>query len=113
MIARVWTARAEKTNLKKYLKYFSANVLPKLKTFDGFSSVMLLRREIDDEEEIVVYSFWRSEKAIEAFAGKDSQVAVVEPEALNLLKTYDKRVAHYKVDVADSSETISIFAGRE
>jgi heme-degrading monooxygenase HmoA len=113
MIARVWTARADKSNLKQYLKYFAANVLPKLKNFDGFASVMLLRREFDEEEEILVFSFWRSEKAIEAFAGKDNKVAVVDPEAEKLLKSYDKRVIHYNVDVADSSEIISIFAGRE
>jgi hypothetical protein len=38
---------------------------------------------------------------------------VVAPEAAALLISYDKRVKHYVVDVADSSETVSLFDDRD
>jgi heme-degrading monooxygenase HmoA len=113
VIARVWTGRAEKSNLKAYLKHFSKNVLPTLKRCDGFAAAMLLTRDLDGEKEVVVNTYWRSMAAIEAFAGSDCEAAVVAPEAAALLSTFDKRVKHYMVDVADSSESISLFTGRD
>jgi hypothetical protein len=38
---------------------------------------------------------------------------VVAPEAASLLRVFDKRVRHYLVDVADSSESIKMFTGRD
>jgi heme-degrading monooxygenase HmoA len=113
MIARLWCARAAQENMKEYLKYFSGQVLPALKKCDGFASAMLLTRDVDGEKEITVTTFWKSIEAIDAFAGSDRNSAVVAPEAAALLKSFDHRVRHYTVDVADSSESISIFAGRD
>lgn len=113
MIARLWCARAAQENMKAYLKHFSAEVLPALKKCDGFASAMLLTRDVDGEKEIAVTTFWKSIEAIDAFAGSDRAAAVVAPEAAALLQSFDHRVRHYTVDVADSSESISIFAGRD
>lgn len=116
MIARVWSGRTDKTKLKAYLKHFSAKVLPELRRCDGFASAMVLTRDLGDEtgeSEVVVNTFWRSMAAIKEFAGSDCEVAVVAPEAASLLKAFDKRVRHYLVDVADSSESIKLFTGRD
>jgi heme-degrading monooxygenase HmoA len=113
MIARVWTSRAARSNLKAYLKHFSKNVLPELKRCDGFASALLLTRDLDAETEAVVNTFWKNLASIEAFAGSDCEAAVVDPEAAALLISYDERVKHYVVDVVDSSESISLFAGRD
>lgn len=116
MIARVWSGRTDKTKLKAYLKHFSAKVLPELKRCDGFAAAMVLTRDVDDERaesEVVVNTFWKSMAAIEAFAGSDCELAVVAPEAASLLRAFDKRVKHYLVDVADSSESIKFFTGRD
>jgi heme-degrading monooxygenase HmoA len=113
MIARVWASRAAKSNLKAYLKHFSKNVLPELRRCDGFASALVLTRDLDAETEVVVNTFWKNLASIKAFAGSDSEAAVVAPEAAALLISYDKRVRHYVVDVVDSSESISLFAGRD
>ncbi|HEX4535715.1 MAG TPA: antibiotic biosynthesis monooxygenase family protein [Candidatus Acidoferrum sp.] len=113
MIARVWASRVTKSNLKAYLKHFSRNVLPDLRRYDGFASALVLTRDLDNETEVVVNTFWKNLAAIKAFAGSDCEAAVVVPEAAALLTSYDKRVKHYVVDVADSSESISLFAGRD
>ena len=117
MIARVWSGRADRSNLKAYLKHFSKNVLLELKRCDGFASAMLLTRDIgaekEGEKEVVVNTFWKNMAALEALAGSDCKVAVVAPEAAALLKSFHKRVKHYVVDVADGSESISHFAGRD
>ena len=113
MIARVWTSRAAKANLMAYLKHFSKNVLPELKRCDGFESALVLTRDLDAETEVVVNTFWKNLASIEAFAGSDCETAVVASEAAALLISYDKRVKHYVVDVAEGSASISLFAGRD
>jgi heme-degrading monooxygenase HmoA len=113
MIARVWASRVATDNLKTYLKHFAKNVLPDLKRYDGFASALVLTRDLEGETEVVVNTFWKNLSSIQAFAGKDCEAAVVVPEAAALLTSYDKRVKHYVVDVADSSESISLFAGRD
>jgi heme-degrading monooxygenase HmoA len=113
MIARVWASRVAKPNMKAYLKHFSKNVLPDLRRCDGFASALVLTRDLDNETEVVVNTFWKHLASIKAFAGNDCEAAVVVPEAAALLISYDKRVKHYVVDVADSSESISLFAGRD
>ena len=113
MIARVWASRVATSNLKTYLRHFAKNVLPDLKRFDGFASALVMTRDLEGETEVVVNTFWKNLSSIQAFAGKDSETAVVVPEAAALLSSYDKRVKHYVVDVADSSESISLFAGRD
>jgi heme-degrading monooxygenase HmoA len=113
VIARIWSGRAAKSNLKAYLRHFSDKVLPELKRCDGFAAAMLLTRDLAAEKEVVVTTFWKSMAAIEGFAGSDCESAVVAPEAAALLSAFDKRVKHYVVDVADSSESISLFTGRD
>jgi heme-degrading monooxygenase HmoA len=113
MIARVWASRVANSNLKAYLKHFSKGVLAELRRYDGFASALVLTRDLDAETEVVVNTFWKNLASIRAFAGADCEAAVVAPEAAALLISYDKRVKHYVVDVADSSESISLFAGRD
>jgi heme-degrading monooxygenase HmoA len=118
VIARLWSAIAGTDNLSGYRKHFSEEVLPALKKCDGFAAAILLTRDVgrdsdkQAEKEVLVTTYWKSMQAIEAFAGADCEAAVVAPEAAALLRTFDKRVRHYAVDVAASSESISIFAGR-
>jgi heme-degrading monooxygenase HmoA len=113
MIARVWASRVANSNLKAYLKHFSKSVLAELRRYDGFASALVLTRDLDAETEVVVNTFWKNLASIRAFAGPDCEAAVVAPEAAALLISCDKRVKHYVVDVADSSESISLFAGRD
>ncbi len=95
MIARVWTARASKENLQRYLSHFREHVLPELKSCTGFVSAQLFTREEAADHEVLVTTYWESMQSIDAFAGSDREAAVVAPQAAALLTSYDHRVRHY------------------
>jgi heme-degrading monooxygenase HmoA len=72
-------------------------VLPELQAIEGFRGATLLRREDGAEIEFLVLTRWASLEAIRAFAGDDIERAVVEPEAVAVLVSFDDRVRHYEV----------------
>ena len=101
MIARLWSARSTPQSWPHYKEHFTNNVLPELRTIDGFVSAKLLTHQVADAVEILVITFWRSFDSIDAFAGPDRDTAVVADSAAALLTTYDRRVRHYEVAVSD------------
>jgi heme-degrading monooxygenase HmoA len=73
------------------------NVLPELRKLDGFIEASLLREERGHEVGIFVITTWTSKDAIRAFAGDDIERAVVEPEAVNALTSFDATVQHWDI----------------
>jgi len=55
----------------------------------------LVRRTVADEMEYQVLTLWESMDAIRAFAGDHPERAVVEPEAVAVLRRFDREVRHY------------------
>ena len=102
-ILRQWSARAAGAQLPKYLEHFSINVLPELRSVEGFLGVSVSIRRTATEAEIFVETRWRSLEAIRAFAGADLEAAVVAPEAAALLRDFDRRVRHYEVALSASA----------
>jgi heme-degrading monooxygenase HmoA len=103
MIARIWTARTTPENWPAYEQHFKENVLPELRGVQGYVSSQLLKREADGEIAITVVTLWQSWSAIDAFAGADREAAVVAANAAALLTSYDRRVQHFEVALADST----------
>lgn len=101
MIARLWSARTTKAQSTRYLEHFWQDVVPSLKTFDGYVSSSVLVRSQGDLVEILFTTVWKSLQAIDAFAGSDRETAVVASEAAALLSDYDRRVRHYEVAQMD------------
>ena len=101
MIARLWSARTTPAKSLAYLQHFSSAVLVALRGFDGYVSSTVLTRPSNDATEILVITVWQSFSAIDVFAGRDREAAVVAPEAAALLTDYDRRVRHYEVAKAD------------
>ena len=101
MIARLWSARTTQAKSQAYLQHFSGAVLPTLRGFDGYVSSTVLTRPSNDETEILVITVWQSFSAIDVFAGRDREAAVVAPEAAALLIDYDRRVRHFEVATVD------------
>jgi heme-degrading monooxygenase HmoA len=97
MIVRAWRGRASPSNPRAYVEHFERNVLPALKSVEGFVAASLLRRDRSDEIEFLVLTKWASMDAIRAFAGDDVTRAVVEPEAVAALISFDATVQHYEV----------------
>jgi heme-degrading monooxygenase HmoA len=97
MIVRTWRGRADLSRSHAYPEHFRRNVLPALRTVEGFLGASLLRHDGPDEIEFVVLTRWTSMEAIRAFAGPDADKAVVEPEAVAALIDFDRTVRHYTV----------------
>lgn len=102
-ILRQWSARATEAQLPKYLEHFSKNVLPELRSVEGFLGVSVSVRHTEKEAEIFVETTWRSLDAVRAFASADLEAAVVAPEAAALLTDFDRRVRHYEVALSASA----------
>jgi uncharacterized protein YciI/heme-degrading monooxygenase HmoA len=100
-ILRRWSARTTESQLPKYLEHFSKNVLPELRSVPGYLGANVSTRHLDGEVEIVVETIWRSLESIRAFAGPDLEAAVVADEAAVLLTSFDRRVRHSEIAIAD------------
>lgn len=102
-IARSWRARATAEGARAYAAYFAHALEPQLRALDGFRGALVMTRgdgdgdgNDGDDVEIHVLTFWTSMDAIARFA-PDPALAVVEPEARALLRSFDDRVAHLAV----------------
>jgi len=101
MIARVWSAQTTPAGAPAYVEHLREQVLPTLRTLDGYGGAMLLERPLADAVEVIVITFWQSVDAIRGFAGDDLEGAVVAEEAAAILTQFDRRVTHYEVAVKD------------
>src|SRR5262245_25345205 len=97
MIVRSWRGLASRSNPQAYVEHFERNVLPVLKSIEGFLAASLLRRERPDGIEFLALTRWASMDAIRVFAGDDATRAIVEPEARAALVSFDATVEHYEV----------------
>jgi heme-degrading monooxygenase HmoA len=61
----------------------------------------MLRRDVDDGTEFVMFTLWESLDAVKAFAGDDYERAVYYPEDDRYLIERDLTTSHY--DVIESS----------
>ena len=97
MIVRSWRGRASLAKRDAYPAHFAHGVLSALRGIEGFLGASLLREIEGDTVEFLVLTRWTSLAAIRAFAGEDLGRAVVEPEAVAALTSFDPRVRHYEV----------------
>lgn len=98
MIGRLWRGEAiGPANADAYTRHLSEVVVPELRRLAGFRGAHLLRGQDGARIEIRVLTLWDSQAAIEAFAGQDIGVAVVEPEARGVLAAFDDFATHYDV----------------
>src|SRR5688572_12554602 len=97
MIARLWHGQATGTNAGAYVRHVTRTVFPSLRTIPGHRGAWLLQREDDGKTEFIALTLWESREAIEGFAGKDIDKAIVEPEARALLSEFDGSARHYDV----------------
>jgi heme-degrading monooxygenase HmoA len=97
MIVRTWSARASKDGAEAYSAYFEKTLLSELRRLPGFSGAYLLARDDDGLVELTAHTLWASRDAIRAFAGDNITTAVVEPEALAVLRYCDPTVVHRDV----------------
>lgn len=100
-IFRRWSARTIEAQLAKYLEHFSKNVVPELRRVPGYLGATVSLRRVEAEVEILVETNWRSLESIRNFAGPDLEAAVVTAEAAAFLTSFDRRVTHSEIAIAD------------
>jgi hypothetical protein len=101
MIARFWSAHTTPALAPTYASHLSNQVLPTLRTLDGYVSATLLEREISDGVEIVVITWRRLLESRRGFAEVDLEQTIVAKEAAALLAEFDRRVRHDEVALKD------------
>ena len=97
MILREWRGRASASKAEAYPVHFRTKVLPELARVPGYLGAELGKRPSGDTIEFLVLTRWRDFGAIEGFAGREIDKAVVEPVAIAALIDFDARVQHYEV----------------
>jgi len=96
MISRLWRGWTTFDNADAYEELLRTKILPGIHRVDGYKGAYLLRRDVEDRVEFVTLTLWESMDAVRAFAGEDHEVAVVPPEARQLLSKFDRRSKHYE-----------------
>ena len=96
-VVRSWSARATPAGADAYVAHFRSAVLPELQRLRGHRGAMVLRRPQDGLIRITVLTLWTSMAAIAEFAGADTEAAVVEPAARDVLADFDTRVEHFEL----------------
>ena len=103
MIARIWRGAVKLQDGDDYAAYMRSTGLAEYRSTPGNLSALMLRRDIEDRTEFVMFTTWESMDAIKAFAGPDPERAVFYPQDERLLVDRDVTVAHYEVDATQSA----------
>jgi heme-degrading monooxygenase HmoA len=97
MIARTWTGEVSAADADAYEAYMNETGVPGYLATPGNQGVFMLRRELGETTEFVMFTLWESEDAIKAFAGDDIEVAIFYPEDERFLVRRDPHAVHYTV----------------
>jgi heme-degrading monooxygenase HmoA len=105
MISRHWKGIARPGQAEWYVDHLRRDIFPKLAAIPGFVRATILRREVADGTEFQIVTVWQSLSAVQTFAGKDPEVAVVPPVVQAMMASYDRDVVHY--ELGDTYEPVA------
>jgi heme-degrading monooxygenase HmoA len=98
MIARIWKGAVRRRDGDAYARYMQDTGVAGYARTPGNRGVWMLRRDLGDRTEFVMFTLWESLEAVKAFAGHDPETAVFYPEDDRFLVERDRTAAHYEVD---------------
>jgi aminoglycoside 6'-N-acetyltransferase len=98
VIARIWTGAVRKGDGDAYAEYMRETGVAGYARTPGNRGIWMLRRDVDDRTEFVMFTLWDSLDAVRAFAGEDYESAVFYPEDERFLIERDLRANHFEVD---------------
>ena len=98
MIARIWRGAVRRRDGDAYAEYMRQTGVPAYAGTPGNRGVWMLRRDVDDRTEFVMFTLWDSLDAVKGFAGEDYETAVFYPEDDRFLVVRDLTSTHYEVD---------------
>ncbi|HEY0387598.1 MAG TPA: antibiotic biosynthesis monooxygenase [Gaiellales bacterium] len=97
MIARTWTGEVRTEDADAYEAYLNETGFAGYLSTPGNHGVAMLRRELGETTEFVMFTLWQSLDAVKAFAGEDPDIAVYYPEDDRFLVRRDANAVHYSV----------------
>ena len=100
MIARIWRGAVRTADGDRYAAYMTETGVAGYAKVPGNRGVWMLRRDVDDRAEFVMFTLWDSLDAVKAFAGEDYETAVFYPEDDNFLIERDLLATHYQVEAS-------------
>jgi heme-degrading monooxygenase HmoA len=97
LIERHWRGLAKREHAEGYVEHLRNDTFPQLNTIAGFIDASILRRDVQPGVEFLIVTRWQSAQAIQAFAGRDAEIAVVPENVQRMMLEYDERARHYEV----------------
>ena len=103
MISRIWHGYTTFGNGDTYEKLLKEEIFTGIKNrnIKGYKGIHLLRRQMEKETEFITIMWFDSLNAVEEFAGRDYEKAVVPDNARKILLRFDARSQHYDVKAED------------
>ena len=98
MIARVWKGAVRNEDSDAYSEYMQETGVAGYAKTPGNRGVWMLRRDVDERTEFMMFTLWDSLAAVKAFAGDEYENAVFYPEDERFLVERDLSSTHYEVD---------------
>lgn len=94
---RIWHGWTTRENADLYQELLHKEVFPGIesKEIEGYQSVELLRRDLNDEVEFITIMTFDALECVISFQGKDYEKAYVPESAQKILKRWDKVSSHF------------------
>jgi heme-degrading monooxygenase HmoA len=99
MIARIWRGAVRSSNGDAYAAYMRETGVTGYAATPGNRGGWMLRRDVGDRTEFVMFTLWNSIEAVKAFAGDDYETAVFYPEDDQFLVDRQLTAEHYEIEV--------------
>ena len=98
MVARIWRGAVRAADGDEYAVYMRRTGVAAYRSTPGNRGAWMLRRDVGDRTEFVMFTLWDSLAAVKAFAGEDYERAVFYPEDDRYLIERDLESTHYEVE---------------
>jgi heme-degrading monooxygenase HmoA len=98
LIARIWKGAVRKRDSDAYAHYMQDTGIAGYVSTPGNRGVWMLRRDVGEKTEFLMFTLWDSLDAVKAFAGPNYDTAVFYPEDDRYLVERDRATTHYLVE---------------
>ena len=98
MIARIWKGTVREQDGDAYADYMQKTGIAGYASTPGNRGVWMLRRDINEHTEFLMFTLWESLDSVKAFAGQNYETAVFYPEDDRFLVEREPLSTHYTVD---------------
>ena len=97
MIERHWKGVAIPQQAENYIHHLQSRTFSHMSGMSGFIKATILKRLVAKGVEFLIITRWDSIESVKQFAGEQVEVAVVPPEAREMMVEFDSVAVHYEV----------------